>query len=85
MVKSISTIQPQTGYVLEDENFSSVSLIFYEKNGKSFIPDVLETYNKSVFLDIDDEADLRNLLKDYVPSDEIIYIREDISHLYFGS
>lgn len=82
MITVIANTKPQEGYVVEDANYSQVDLIYYKKNGKSFVPDHLETFDKEDFIDLRNEEDLRQLFKNCLNlENKIIYFREEVDYL----
>ena len=81
MIKIIENQTPQKGYVVEEENASSVSLLYYEKDGKRFVPDLMETYSKEMFIEISNEAELRELFSDYVKPSDTIFVRKEVADI----
>jgi hypothetical protein len=77
MTKMVENNQPVEGYVLEDKNYSEVSLVHYTKNGNQYKPDkILGSYNKDEFFGLQNERDLRKLIGKVHASKPILYRRE---------
>ena len=81
MIKIIGNEKSQDGYVVEEENYSKVALVYYKKRGNAFVPDLMETYLKSEIFELQTEAEMRKLFENYIKPTEELFFREEVSYL----